>query len=444
MVEEIAEAKPAKKAKAKKEEEALPPVDIKLSFNDKFAEEENTVKFSSMEIGILDSSSKSSANLLLTPNEIIAKLIQNCKPKKKGMPRVLEYSKVESAFSYLDLEDEDVEEIYKKIEEAGITLVDNISNSQVSEKYDFNADDADIGDTFNSSSTSEKVEDGVKSFLSNLGSSKMLKASEEIELAKCLQSKDEEIRRNAKNQFLTSNLRLVTSIAKKHLNRGLDIEDLIQEGSIGLMKAIDKYDWSRGNKFSTYATWWIRQAITRAVADQARTIRVPVHMVETINKLIKTERALIQELGRDPTLEELSEKLGGASAGFTPKKISDIKKLNVDPVSLDKTVGHDEESQFIDFIQDEDMMSPEEFTDKELIMEHIDEIFKKVLTPKEEEIIRSRYGLPPYKKPMTLEEVGAEHNFTRERARQIESKALRKLKHPSKSSKLRAFLPSND
>ena len=415
-----------------------------LSFNDKFIEDENTIKFSSMEIGILDSSSKNSANLLETPNKILARLIQNCKPKKKGQPRLLEYSKVESAFSYLDLEDEHLEEIFQKIQEAGIELVDNTSNSQVAEKYEFNSDDSDIYDTFNSSSSSEKVEDGVKSFLSNLGSSKMLKASEEIELAKCLQSKDEEIRRNAKNQFLTSNLRLVTSIAKKHLNRGLDIEDLIQEGSIGLMKAIDKYDWSRGNKFSTYATWWIRQAITRAVADQARTIRVPVHMVETINKLIKTERALIQELGRDPTLEELSERLGGASAGFTPKKISDIKKLNVDPVSLDKTVGHDEESQFVDFIQDEDMLTPEEFTDKELIMEHIDEIFKKVLTPKEEEIIRSRYGLPPYNKPMTLEEVGQINNFTRERARQIESKALRKLKHPSKSSKLRAFLPSNN
>ena len=321
-----------------------------------------------------------------------------------------------------------------------IGIVNAISPNENQNKFNINSDDADVSDTSLSSSTNEKVEDGVKTFLGNLGSSRMLKHHEEIELAKCLESKDEDIRTNAKNQFLTSNLRLVTSIAKKHLNRGLDIEDLIQEGSMGLIKAIDKYDWSRGNKFSTYATWWIRQAITRAIADQARTIRVPVHMVETINKLIKTERILIQELGRDPTLEEVAEKMGGALEGFNPKKISDIKKLNIDPVSLDKSVGHDEESQFVDFVQDEDMMTPEEFTDKELLIEHIDEIFKKVLTPKEEEIIRSRYGLPPYNRPMTLEEVGKHHDFTRERARQIEAKAIRKLKHPSKSSKLRAFL----
>lgn len=415
------------------------PIVTDLSFNQEF-KDENSVQFSAMEIGILDSSSKNAQKYLSTPNEILEGLISTCKTRRKGPRNVLEYSKVESAFSHLDLDEKYIDEIFNKIIENEIELVNAISPNENQNKFNINSDDADVSDTSLSSSTNEKVEDGVKTFLGNLGSSRMLKHHEEIELAKCLESKDEDIRTNAKNQFLTSNLRLVTSIAKKHLNRGLDIEDLIQEGSMGLIKAIDKYDWSRGNKFSTYATWWIRQAITRAIADQARTIRVPVHMVETINKLIKTERILIQELGRDPTLEEVAEKMGGALEGFNPKKISDIKKLNIDPVSLDKSVGHDEESQFVDFVQDEDMMTPEEFTDKELLIEHIDEIFKKVLTPKEEEIIRSRYGLPPYNRPMTLEEVGKHHDFTRERARQIEAKAIRKLKHPSKSSKLRAFL----
>lgn len=419
-----------------------PPVE--LSFSNSINLEENA-KLDSLEIGILDSSNKNTSNFLLTPNEIINKLIKDARNKKKAhLQNVIEFSKIESAFCNMDLEDEHLEEIYQKLNDSGIQLVEKLQKTSSKNDHNLSSDDLDIHESSFSSTLNEKIDDGVKSFLGNLGSSRMLKAEEEVQIAKLLESKDEDIKRNAKNQLLTSNLRLVTSIAKKYLNRGLDIEDLIQEGSIGLMKAIDKYIWSKGNKFSTYATWWIRQAITRAIADQARIIRVPVHMVETINKLIKAERALTQELGRDPTVEELSIKMGGPVAGFTPKKISDIKKINIDPVSLDKPVGHDEESQFLDFVQDDSIMTPDQYTDKKLIGEHIDEIFKKVLTDKEEQIIRARYGLHPYNRPMTLEEVGKMHNFTRERARQVESKAIRKLKHPSKSSKLKSFLLNDD
>lgn len=354
-------------------------------------------------------------------------------------------------FDKFNLTNEEFLDVFNWLEENGVQIDRNpfASNDkkEISELKQNVADKIDfIVNDVNSpiSSSRDKVDDGIKSFLNVLGSSKMLTSAEEQEIGKMLKSEDPTIRDYAVNQLMTSNLRLVTSIAKKYLNRGLDLEDLLQEGSLGLMKAIQKFDYTLGNKFSTYATWWIRQAITRAIADQARTIRIPVHMVETINKLSKTERQLMQEHGRDPTPEELAEAMGGQVAGFTPKKIIAIKKLNVDPVSLDKPVGKDEESKFVDFVKDNDALNPEQFTEKELMGEHIDDILSKFLQEKEEKIIRMRYGLHPYKHSMTLEEVGKKFNITRERVRQIEAKALRKIKHPSKSGVLKGFTESND
>ncbi|MDE7088114.1 MAG: RNA polymerase sigma factor, partial [Malacoplasma sp.] len=349
------------------------------------------------------------------------------------------------------LTNEEYSEIFNWLDDNGIEIDRNpfASNnkedlqelkSNVASKIDYIVSDVNTP----VSSTRDKVDDGIKSFLNVLGSSKMLTSQEEQEIGKMLDSKDPTIREYAINQLMTSNLRLVTSIAKKYLNRGLDLEDLLQEGSLGLMKAITKFDYKLGNKFSTYATWWIRQAITRAIADQARTIRIPVHMVETINKLSKAERQLMQEYGRDPTPEELADAMGGTAAGFTPKKILNIKKLNIDPVSLDKPVGKDEESKFVDFVRDNDTLNPEQFTEKELMGEHIDDILRKFLQEKEEDIIRMRYGLPPYSHPMTLEEVGKKYYITRERVRQIEAKALRKIKHPSKSGILKGFNENSD
>lgn len=389
---------------------------------------------------ILESAGKNNI-LLKTPNDLLDTIIHHAKSKKGK--NIIFQSEIESAFKHFSLTDDEMQEIFKTIDDNGIEIKES-ENLDLDPKYiqklkeNYGISDSDKY-TNKIGSQSDYVDDAVKAFLGTLGDSKMLNNAEELELGKLLIEGDQEQKEYAINQFFTSNLRLVISIAKKYLNRGLELEDLIQEGSQGLLKAISKYDYNLKNKFSTYATWWIRQAITRAIADQARIIRIPVHMVETINKLIKFERKLVQELGRDPTIEELCEEMGGAKAGLTPKKISYIKKINIDPVSLDKPIGHDEESQFVDFVQDHDVLSPEEHSENELLLEQIDEIFSKVLSEKEEAIIRMRFGLPPYKKAMTLEEIGNECEFTRERARQIESKAIRKLKQLPRIKKLSSF-----
>ncbi len=373
---------------------------------------------------------------------IIKQLQTRAKQKKRKQP-YLSNAEIIKAIKTHEFSDEEKTYILDSLRDANIKLDDNVEEylSEFSRNQDLSEIDDNIEElTVKGTNTRDKVEDNVRSFLATLGSSKMLTFEEEIRIAKLLGSNDEETRRYAVNQFVTSNLRLVTSIAKKYLNRGLDFIDLIQEGSIGLIKAINKFNYKLGNKFSTYATWWIRQAITRAISDQARTIRIPVHMVETINKLTKVERNLTQTLGREPTIEELAEEMGGQVNGFTPRKIIEIRKLNSDPVSLDKPVGHDEESQFIDFVKDKDIDRPDQYTNKKLVVEHINELFNNTLSKKEEQIIRMRYGLAPFKGPMTLEEVGNKFKVTRERIRQIEAKALRKLKHPSKNTKLRSFL----
>lgn len=275
-----------------------------------------------------------------------------------------------------------------------------------------------------------KINDPVKMYLKEIGRVKLLEKEEEEALAKRIAEGDEE----AKKELAAANLRLVVSIAKRYVGRGMLFLDLIQEGNMGLMKAVEKFDYTKGYKFSTYATWWIRQAITRAIADQARTIRIPVHMVETINKLTRVQRQLIQELGREPTAEEIAAKMDG----MTPEKVRDIQKISLEPVSLETPIGEEDDSHLGDFIEDEGAMSPDDYAANELLKDELNEVLLE-LTDREEKVLRLRFGLDDGR-TRTLEEVGQEFNVTRERIRQIEAKALRKLKHPSRSKRLKDFL----
>ncbi|KXU44373.1 RNA polymerase sigma factor RpoD [Longibaculum muris] len=275
-----------------------------------------------------------------------------------------------------------------------------------------------------------KINDPVKMYLKEIGRVELLSHDEEIDLAKRILVGDEE----AKKKLAAANLRLVVSIAKRYVGRGMLFLDLIQEGNMGLIKAVEKFDYTKGFKFSTYATWWIRQAITRAIADQARTIRIPVHMVETINKLTRVQRQLIQELGREPSAEEISEKMDG----MTPEKVREIQKISLEPVSLETPIGEEDDSHLGDFIEDEGAMSPDDYAANELLKDELNEVLLE-LTDREEKVLRLRFGLDDGR-TRTLEEVGKEFNVTRERIRQIEAKALRKLKHPSRSKRLKDFL----
>lgn len=275
-----------------------------------------------------------------------------------------------------------------------------------------------------------KINDPVKMYLKEIGRVELLSHDEEIDLAKRILEGDEE----AKKKLAAANLRLVVSIAKRYVGRGMLFLDLIQEGNMGLIKAVEKFDYTKGFKFSTYATWWIRQAITRAIADQARTIRIPVHMVETINKLTRVQRQLIQELGREPSAEEISERMDG----MTPEKVREIQKISLEPVSLETPIGEEDDSHLGDFIEDEGAMSPDDYAANELLKDELNEVLLE-LTDREEKVLRLRFGLDDGR-TRTLEEVGKEFNVTRERIRQIEAKALRKLKHPSRSKRLKDFL----
>ena len=276
---------------------------------------------------------------------------------------------------------------------------------------------------------SVSIADPVRMYLREIGKISLLTKEEEVELAKRIEAGDEE----AKKKLIEANLRLVVSIAKKYIGRGLSFLDLIQEGNLGLIRAVEKFDYRKGFKFSTYATWWIRQAITRAIADQARTIRIPVHMVETINKLIRVSRQLVQQLGREPTVEEIAQALE-----LLPEKVEDIQRIAQEPVSLETPIGEEEDSQLGDFIEDKDSPNPEEATAGQLLREQLEEMLGE-LTEREREVLRLRFGLEDGR-AHTLEEVGKRFNVTRERIRQIEAKALRKLRHPSRSKRLRDYL----
>lgn len=314
---------------------------------------------------------------------------------------------------------------------------DDIANLDFGNDLDMDFDDtnkmynqSDDDDDMNQLGSNVKINDPVKMYLKEIGRVDLLTHEQEIELAKRILEGDEQ----AKKELAAANLRLVVSIAKRYVGRGMLFLDLIQEGNMGLIKAVEKFDYTKGFKFSTYATWWIRQAITRAIADQARTIRIPVHMVETINKLTRIQRQLVQELGREPTAEEIAEKMDG----MTPAKVREIQKISLEPVSLETPIGEEDDSHLGDFIEDEGAMSPDDYASNELLKDELNEVLLE-LTDREEKVLRLRFGLDDGR-TRTLEEVGKEFNVTRERIRQIEAKALRKLKHPSRSKRLKDFL----
>ena len=325
------------------------------------------------------------------------------------------------------LDVEGIENLLQRIQDAGISITDNEGNPSarvlsVEEEPELNDEDL-IG------STSAKVNDPVRMYLKEIGVVPLLTNEEEKELALAVEAGDVE----AKQRLAEANLRLVVSIAKRYVGRGMQFLDLIQEGNMGLMKAVDKFDYSKGFKFSTYATWWIRQAITRAIADQARTIRIPVHMVETINKLVREQRNLLQELGQDPTPEQIAECMD-----MTPDKVREILKIAQEPVSLETPIGEEDDSHLGDFIEDEVIENPVDYTTRIVLREQLDEVLD-TLTDREENVLRLRFGLDDGKM-RTLEDVGKVFNVTRERIRQIEAKALRKLRQPSRSKPLRDFI----
>ena len=319
------------------------------------------------------------------------------------------------ALEKVDATPEQLDAVYKSIADAGIEVVDESER----DKALFEQALADIG-----------LDDPVKMYLKDIGKVPLLTADEELEIARLMQEGNSA----AKKRLSEANLRLVVSIAKRYVGRGMLFLDLIQEGNLGLMKAVDKFDYQKGFKFSTYATLWIRQAITRAIADQARTIRIPVHMVETINKLTRAQRLLLQELGREPTTHELAENMG-----VPVEKVEENLKISQDPVSLETPIGEEEDSHLGDFIEDEKTQTPSDVVGSEMLKTQLMLVLDS-LTPREEKVLRLRYGIDDGK-PRTLEEVGKAFNVTRERIRQIEAKALRKLRHPSRSKKLKDFIP---
>ncbi len=340
-------------------------------------------------------------------------LVEMAKKKKN----VLENSEIAEVYQDMNLTAEQMESVYDYLENQNIDIIGFSEDLVEDDKLDISLPDG------------ISIDDPVRMYLKEIGKVPLLTADEEIELAQRMEQGDEE----AKKRLAEANLRLVVSIAKRYVGRGMLFLDLIQEGNLGLIKAVEKFDYRKGYKFSTYATWWIRQAITRAIADQARTIRIPVHMVETINKLIRVSRQLLQELGRDPSPEEIAEELE-----MPVSKVREIMKIAQEPVSLETPIGEEEDSHLGDFIEDKEMMIPADAAAFTLLKEQLLEVLG-TLTDREQKVLRLRFGLDDGR-ARTLEEVGKEFNVTRERIRQIEAKALRKLRHPSRSKKLRDYL----
>jgi len=358
------------------------------------------------------------------------------KGKKTG---ILKYKDIMDTIEEIDLEPEEIDEIYQKLEDAGIEVIGDKEEALLLDDDDEHEPDTDIDiDKELEEEVKEEdlsvpkgvsVDDPVRMYLKEIGKIPLLSGDEEIELARRMEDGDE----LAKKKLAEANLRLVVSIAKRYVGRGMLFLDLIQEGNLGLMKAVEKFEYRKGFKFSTYATWWIRQAITRAIADQARTIRIPVHMVETINKLVRVQRQLVQELGRDPSPEEI-----GNEMNLEVERVREIMKIAQEPVSLETPIGEEEDSHLGDFIPDEDVLAPADAATFTMLREQLIDVLDS-LTPREQKVLRLRFGLDDGR-ARTLEEVGKEFEVTRERIRQIEAKALRKLRHPSRSKKLKDFL----
>lgn len=356
-------------------------------------------------------------------NECISDLIE--KGKKRG---VLTYNEIMDNLQETNLSPEQIDDIYVKLAHMGIEVVDEAPELESIDGVVIEQAPEEV-EVDLSVPEGVGIDDPVRMYLKEIGRVSLLKSEEEVELAKRMEAGDEE----AKRRLAEANLRLVVSIAKRYVGRGMLFLDLIQEGNLGLIKAVEKFDYRKGYKFSTYATWWIRQAITRSIADQARTIRIPVHMVETINKLIRVSRQLLQELGRDPMPEEIAREMN-----ISEEKVREIIKIAQEPVSLETPIGEEEDSHLGDFIEDHEARAPAEEASFTLLREQLDEVLQ-TLTEREQRVLRLRFGLDDGR-ARTLEEVGQKFGVTRERIRQIEAKTLRKLRHPSRSKKLKDYL----
>ena len=396
-------------------------VEMKL---DNFAENEKNAKKEKLieEIKKEKTNNKTESDEKMTEAEKVSKIVKKAKESGK-----ITYG--ELAKELENTNPEQIDKVFDAFEEMGVSLL----NDDFEEEPDVDdlkeVEELKLDEITDNSFEGISVDDPVRMYLREIGKIPLLSYEKELELAKRILNNDEE----AKQELAEANLRLVVSIAKKYVGRGMLFLDLIQEGNMGLIKAVEKFDYTKGFKCSTYATWWIRQAITRAIADQARTIRIPVHMVETINRLIRTSRHLLQQLGREPTPEEIAKEMD-----MSVEKVMEIQKIAQDPVSLETPIGEEDDSHLGDFIQDEDSPAPHDAASYTLLREQLEEVMN-TLTPREAKVLKLRFGLEDGK-ARTLEEVGKEFDVTRERIRQIEAKALRKLRHPSRSKKLRDYM----